>query len=209
MSARRAPARSAALGITLIELMVGMAVSLALMAGALATAGIQVGEHHRLMLELQVQQELRATVELMQRDIRRAGYWERAEDGLWRGDNPAPSRNPFDALVVDGGGQRLSYRAAASESTGFRFAEGRIDQVLGGRHQPLTDPALLRVRSFQASLLPIEVPIGAPANPGCARLSLQSLRIVIEAEALHDPRVRHRVETLTRLRNDRLLESCS
>ena len=190
---------------SLIEVMVGMAVGLALMTGAFAAAGIQLGEHHRLMLELQVQQELRATLELMQRDLRRSAYWERAQDGLWREDNPAPARNPFGAISVDTQGERVSTRSSASETTGFRFAEGRIDQVIGGKHQPLTDPALLRVRSFQASLKPIEVPLDA----GCARLSVLELRLDIEAEAIHDPRVRHRMSTLTRLRNDRLSESCS
>ncbi|MBO9689414.1 MAG: hypothetical protein J7598_22665 [Mitsuaria chitosanitabida] len=182
----------------------GLAVSLILMAGAFAMAGLQLGEQHRLMLELQVQQELRATAELMQRDLRRSGYWERAQDGLWREDNPSPARNPFGTISVDAGGQRLGYRASASDTSGFRLADGRVEQLVGGRYQPLTDPALLRVLALQVSLNPVEVPVRSP----CATLSVLELRILIDAEAVHDRRVRHRLDALTRLRNDRFSETC-
>lgn len=243
MAASRRPhdsRRRTSSGFTLVEVLVGVAISLAIIAGALATAGLQLGEHHRLMLELQVQQDLRATAELMLHDLRRAGFRDRPQDAVWREDRPARDSNPPADITVDDAGRRITYSFARGdvavnggsnkgsgsgasidpatdvrETSGFRFAQGRLDQLIAGRHQPLTDPAVLRIVGFQAWLGSIDHALGDLCPTPCLASEcgpfLRSLqvRFVIEAEAVHDARVKHRIEAQTRIRNDSLSGSCS
>ena len=230
-------------GFILVELLVGLAISLMLMAGAFAMAGLQVGAHHRLLLELQVQQELRATAELVLRDLRRAASWDRPQDALWQADGPAPVRNPYADIEVGDAGKRVTYSfardgsssdgAGVREVAGFRWSDGRIDQLVAGRYQPLTDPAVLRVRAFdlrvesQARSLsdacaractpgtspPTPLPAGgggssssaAPCGPASvARL----VELVIDAEAVHDRRVSQQLTARSLVRNDALTGGC-
>lgn len=223
-------------GFTLIELLIGLSVALVVLTGALTVAGLQLGEHHRLMLELQVQQELRATAELMLRDLRRAGGWDRPQDGVWRTDQPLSLVNPFGELSLDEGGRRISYSfskgdgsapaspgapatASLRETSGFRLVDGRLDQLIAGRHQPLTDSAIVRVTGFRVVPMAVDHPLtGFCARPCPAGLSpagacppvlrVHALQLSLEAEAAHDTRVRHQLRLHTRLRNDQLLGAC-
>jgi type IV pilus assembly protein PilW len=60
--------------VSLVELMVGITIGLIVAAGASFVAVNQINEHRRLMLETQVQQDLRAAADLLQLDLRRAGF---------------------------------------------------------------------------------------------------------------------------------------
>ena len=234
-------------GFTLVELLVGLAISLMLMAGAFAMAGLQVGAHHRLLLELQVQQELRATAELVLRDLRRAASWDRPQDALWQADGPAPVRNPYADIEVGDAGKRVTYSfardgsssdgAGVREVAGFRWSDGRIDQLVAGRYQPLTDPAVLRVRAFdlrvesQARSLsdacaractpgtspPTPLPDGgggsSSSDGGSAAacgpaIVARLVELVIDAEAVHDRRVSQQLTARSLVRNDTLTGGC-
>ncbi|WP_431286845.1 PilW family protein [Roseateles chitinivorans] len=202
-------------GFTLVELMIGLTIGLLLLAGAFSMAGVQLGEHHRLMLELQVQQELRATAEFILRDVRRAAFWDRAQDGVWQDETDAPIRNPFTEVAVEDAGRRVSYSFARDggspstgsvrETSGFRLSEGRIDQLIAGRYQPLTDPDLLRVSRLEARL-------DAQAHPldgACpSTLSRRLVTVIVDAEATHDARAGHHLELLSQLHNDALSGDC-
>jgi type IV pilus assembly protein PilW len=206
--------------------MIGLTIGLLLLAGAFAMAGVQLGEHHRLMLELQVQQELRATAELMLRDLRRAAFWDRAQDGVWQDDPDLPVRNPYAELTVDDAGRRLTYSfardgsapggATVRETSGFRLSNGRIDQLISGRYQPLTDPDLLLVRRLEVRLASQARPLGDACDPasvaGAASapaLSARLVTLIVDAEATHDPRVSHHLELLSQLHNHALTGACS
>jgi type IV pilus assembly protein PilW len=70
-------------GLGLVELMVGITIGLIVAAGASVVAVNQITEHRRLMLETQVQQDLRAAADLLQQDMRRAGFRGLAQLGVW------------------------------------------------------------------------------------------------------------------------------
>jgi type IV pilus assembly protein PilW len=70
-------------GLGLVELMVGITIGLIVAAGASMVAVNQINEHRRLMLEMQVQQDLRAAADLLQQDLRRAGFRGLAQYGVW------------------------------------------------------------------------------------------------------------------------------
>lgn len=75
--------RVAQRGLGLVELMVGITIGLIVAAGASLIAVNQINEHRRLMLETQVQQDLRTAADLLQQDMRRAGFRGLAQLGVW------------------------------------------------------------------------------------------------------------------------------
>jgi type IV pilus assembly protein PilW len=68
------PALSSRAGFTLLELMVAMAVTAILLAGIYATYITQLRAHLTQQLTVEMQQNLRAAMEMMTREIRMAGY---------------------------------------------------------------------------------------------------------------------------------------
>lgn len=81
------------LGLGLVELMVGITVGLIVAAGASMVAVNQINEHRRLMLETQVQQDLRTAADLLQQDLRRAGFRGQAALGVWAPATAVGSQN--------------------------------------------------------------------------------------------------------------------
>ncbi|WIV99957.1 hypothetical protein [Kinneretia aquatilis] len=142
-------------------------------AGMMMTS--QLADHRRLVLETQVQQDLRAAADLMLREIRRAGAWTIAQDGIWApGTTTPPVANQYAAsLRVTGedNAHVLTYAYAKhkertgllsdpaednavdanTESFGFKLEGGMLRMRLGGRWQPMTDSNSLVVSSFIVS----------------------------------------------------------
>lgn len=68
-------------GFSLVELMIAMAVGLLILAGVFSLFGSTVQTQTRTLAMASLNQELRVAMDLMSRDIRRAGYWALAADG--------------------------------------------------------------------------------------------------------------------------------
>jgi len=164
-------------GLSLIEMMVGITIGMIVVAGASLMMTNQVTEHRRLLLETQVQQDLRATADLMLRDLRRAGFWATPQAGAWSPDATNPVTNVYSgttpAVTTQDGTQVLySYSRAdnynipagepagapednalgANEQFGFRIRGGVLQSLLVGTWQPLTDPDTLTVTGFTVDL---------------------------------------------------------
>ena len=63
--------------------MVGVAIGLFVVAAASMLVVTQLSDNRRLTLETQVQQDLRASADIITRELRRAGHWGKARDGVW------------------------------------------------------------------------------------------------------------------------------
>ncbi len=86
-------------GLSLIELMVGITVGMIVVAAASLMMTTQLKEHKLLVLETQLQQDLRAAGDLMLKDMRRAGFWARPQNGVWaEGSFTAPIANPYGSV---------------------------------------------------------------------------------------------------------------
>lgn len=88
--------RTAQRGVGMVELMVGITVGLIVTAGAAIVATRQITEHRRLMLEVQMQQDLRVAADLLQQDLRRAGYRGLPSNSVWEPERNAgtvPAKN--------------------------------------------------------------------------------------------------------------------
>lgn len=212
---QRQTASRPARGLSLVELMVGIAVGLMVVAGASFVAVNQIGDNRRLTLETQVQQDLRAAADLIARDLRRAGYWGNSQQGLWQGSNPAAASNPYADAGAAAGQIDFSYARDAdnlvdanSEEFGFKLDGGAIKMLIGGTWQQLTDPTVLQVTGFTVT------PQSQSVQQACFKeclgggkacwptLEIRRYDIEITGHAVADSNVVRSVRESVRLRND-------
>ncbi len=155
VTARQRTAR----GFTLVEVLVGLALALLVVAGGAALLTSQIREHRSLVIEARLTQDLRTAADLIARDLRRAGHWGDAGAGVWAEAQPARA-NPYIALASDGAASdaaSLRYSRDvfenhvldSNEQFGFRLRNGAIEIQLGnGNWQALTDSTVLTVTHF-------------------------------------------------------------
>ncbi len=218
-------------GLSLIELMLGIAVGLFVLASASTVMVSQISEHRRLTLETRTEQDVRAVAELMQRELHNAGGWPNAWRSLWSEANPNPIPNPYAPVSISEGGQRLEFRvsqamvsranpednvySAATELRGFALSDGVLRGRIGGAWQPLTDPETLRIANFQASLNETASALPSACAKPCDGLAncpptvtIREVRIQLDAEAAHDPRVKRSLDFQVRLQADEVSGVC-
>lgn len=165
-------------GLSLVELMVGLTVGLIVAAGASMVAVNQINEHRRLMLEVQVQQDLRAAADLIQQDIRRAGFRGIPQFSVWQpprhvgtaAEKPAQaaSANPYAGISRTSSGNELTFAYSyardttntddvppSTDSYGIRWDSALqvLYLRLGSKNnspnwQPITDPASVKIINF-------------------------------------------------------------
>lgn len=178
-------------GLSLVELMVGLAVGMIVVAGAALLAASQISDNRRMVAEMQVLQDLRATVDIVTRELRRAGSQLDPESVVGRLDT-SDQNSPFyqsgtdpgvnDNVVVTAAGstRTISFRYARSGTTlgtlGFRSTGGKIQTrmpALAGTFQDLTDTRTMTINSMNiTSRLAAEPTPAAPALAGipCPKL---------------------------------------
>ena len=209
----RLPASRAQRGLSLVELMVGVAVGLFVVAAATMLVTTQLNDNRRLLLETQVQQDLRATADIITRQIRRAAHWDKAHLSVAQPDVPA-AVNPLAMVAPDAAPSaqvEFFYDSPTGEvgPFGFRRNGDLIQSRIGGGWQDLTDRRTLKITSFNVN------PVNGPAlaltcDKLCAdgtkdcwpRLTVRALEVELEGQAASDPSVRRSLTTFVRLRND-------
>ncbi len=227
VKAHHPPRRCKQRGLSLVELMVGLALGLFIVAAALLLLTSHLRENRHLVLEARLMQDLRTTVDMMGRQLRRAGHWGTPEAALWQADMP-PQTNPYAALTPDTAASDAmqvhasrdaleNHQLDANESVGFRLQQGVIAMRLGqGGWQALTDPAVLQVTRLQLSpqvqtqLLPdlCHRPCPTPSSTCPPQHQVRSVHIQVQAQAAIDPAVQRSLHTQIRLRNDAVQGAC-
>ncbi len=217
-------------GLSIVELMVGIAVGMFVLAGAAMVVTNQLTDNRRLLLETQIQQDLRAAMDIITRDVRRSGYWSDA----YKAVSPTVTAvgNPYTpAGVFATNADTLAYTYShdydrlidenntvdAHEQNGFTLNATRhtLDvQLAAGNFQALTDPDVVRITRFNAAFTTTPVDLPTCAAPPCAavnaacggnsQLLIRSVTLTIEGEAVHDPSVKRSLTSTVRLRNDQV-----
>lgn len=225
----RAPAR----GLSVVEMMVGLAVGLFVAGAAMISAVNFTAENRRVLLEARLNQDLRATMDMVTRHLRRAGYWGRAEAGARAGDAATVSyaaTGYADVAPASGAASAVTLRIAqdsddsaeADETFAFRLAAnaqgvGRVQVQLAGAsgYQDLTDPAITDVTEFSVEAQPAEAvtlvcpsTCGSAGLPACPTLQVRRYEVRLSARAVFDPAVRRTLQSTVRLRNDALSGAC-
>lgn len=232
---RRSPPRCACTarrsrGLSLVELLVGTALGLFVVAGVATLFANQLREQHALRREALLTQDLGSAADLIARDLRRAGHWGDAAAGVWSPD-AAPRSNPYAAaapMAAASDAASYSYsrdavengRIDANEHFGWRLRDGALELLLGGGGwQAVTDSSLLVVTEF--SLAPVvetidlsrlcTLPCGAAAASAgtCPpRQQVRSLAVSITAQSSTDASVQRSLHSRVRLRNDAIVGNC-
>ncbi|HEY6135525.1 MAG TPA: prepilin-type N-terminal cleavage/methylation domain-containing protein [Rubrivivax sp.] len=218
---RCASRRRQSRGLSLVELLVGVAIGLVVVAAASYVAVNQLGDNRRMLLETQVQQDLRATADLISRDLRRSGYWGSAESGVWYEGGPSVVANPYTSITPDADGavadevtfvySRLNEDGVVDvdeERFGFKLDNESIRMLIGNAWQELTDSNVLRVTRFDVTVRNenvVQACFKECAGGGTACWPSQAVRsftVEIEASARFDSAVRRSIRNNVRLRND-------
>ncbi len=87
-------------GFSLVELMISMTVGLIAIGGMISIFAISVKSNTESLQQVRLNQELRAIMDVMTRDIRRMGYWSNA-DGA--------KANPFMQIATNAGLDCITY----------------------------------------------------------------------------------------------------
>lgn len=225
-------------GLSIVELLVGVAIGLFVVAGATMVVSTQLSDNRALLLETQVQQDLRAAADLISRDIRRAGYWGNAHQRVWPVAAALMPANPYPAPAVaagNGGRNELMFgithwepgmnpadeveNDALDDNERFGFAlnagTGVIEMRIGDAGwQAMTDASVVNITQFNFQVITqaIDLPCQKPCPVGVANCPPQQLVrdvvVVITGQARHDATVQRSVRSNTRLRNDEVTGAC-
>lgn len=205
-------------GLSLVEMMVGVAVGLIVVAGASLLVSTQLGENRRLLIETQLQQDLRASADIIARELRRAGTRTEslALKGLWYPGHPAEDNELAAALVTGARIVEFKYQPTSGPAGpfGFKLQSGVIKTNLGSADgssnwQDLTDSNVMLVTEF--AITPAHSnEIRLPCPRLCAdntsdcwpRVQVRELKVVITAKARNFPEIERTIDSLVRLRND-------
>jgi type IV pilus assembly protein PilW len=222
-SLTRCAKRAAHSGLSIVELLVGIAVGMFVLAGAAMVATNQLVDNKRMLLETQVQQDMRAAMDIIVRDIRRSGYTSKAALLIQPVEAklaPLPDYKP--AGVMDASKPLLySYAkndglAAASEDNkrGFRLNAKRIEALLGnGGYQALTDPNVVEITDFKAGAADVTATktwLPVCATPPCPStncpdgqyITTRNIDLEMTGKAVHDSSVQRTIRATVRVRND-------
>jgi len=210
-------------GMSLVELMVGVTIGLFIVAAATLLVGNQLTDNRRLLLETQLQQDMRASMDIMTRQIRRAGLWSdgysvavlATSDG--RPGNLAPDPDGANRFVIglDAGNSQILFdywlNAQDKKAWGFKLDNGRIKTSLSrAGWQDLTDASTVKVTALRFT--PV---INESEAVHCPKLcpdgtmscwphsTVRAYVVTLEAEAASDPRVKRRMQAVARVRNNR------
>jgi|JRYF01.1.fsa_nt_gb type IV pilus assembly protein PilW len=215
---KRRPAFGVQRGLTLVELLVGIAVGMFVLAGATLLLSTQLGDNRRLLLETQLQQDLRASLDIMTRELRRAGASPVAAQTVWVAGAPEPLENNYAPITVAEGGTEIVfsyYRDGERNGPwGYRLREGGIDSLMADAGwQELTDRRVMRVTRFDVALESeatelVPCPRACSADPNDTscwpELSTRVYTLALEAESVLDPEVRRSLTSRVRVRNDQV-----
>jgi type II secretory pathway component PulJ len=202
-------------GLSIVELMVGIAVGLFVVAGASLVTSSQLSDNRRMLVETQVQQDLRAAADIITRELRRAGYFGNdAARGVWYPTAGPIARNPRGTAtptVATASTTMFQYnRPGNFNDFGFRLNSGVIQtQINTGVWQDLTDSRTVVVTAFEIEprfIQSTELPCRKACADGTAscwpKVSRREFHLTIQARSASDARVVRALESRVRLRND-------
>jgi len=177
-------------GLSVIELMVGLALGLVIVGGALTMFVANVQSSRRMLLDARVSQDLRAAADVVARELRRAGYWENAIAGtVTTSTGVAATANLNATVTADSANSQITYSVArdtastrcvrtlrsdltttpctdntlqSDEQFGFRLSGGVLQMQVGsGNWQPVTESTVETINVF--SITPSETALDASA----------------------------------------------
>ena len=214
-------------GVSLVELLIGITIGLFIVGASLTALLMHLRESRSLIAQSRLMQDLRATTDLMARDLRRVGYWGAADHGVWQSEGSATSTviNPYTAMTTSASAVAFRYSRDAvendlvdgNEQFGYRLRNGVLELQLGSSPwQAMTDITTMRVTRFDITpideLRSLAGSCSAPCPTGdtsCPpQLHVRSLVLTLTAQGIGESTAMRSVRTRVRLRNDSVTGHC-
>ena len=205
-------------GLSLVELMVGIAVGLFVVAAATTLMANQLTDTRKLLVETQIQQDLRAGMDIITRQLRRAGGVDMStgQAGLATPTGAGGARVPesfanLTPAAAPSGGVQFAYERNAGDfgPYGFKLEATAIESLTGLIWNELTDKNVMKVTGFTVTPVLVastKLPCPNPCADGTAacwpELVVRDYSVTISAEARNDATVRRSMSSKVRLRND-------
>ena len=216
-------------GVSLVELLIGITIGLFIVGASLTALLMHLRESRTLIAQSRLMQDLRATADLMARDLRRVGYWGAADHGVWQREGmagaPGTAINPYTAMTTSASTVAFRYSRDAvendlvddNEKFGYRLRNGVLELQLGtSPWQAMTDITTMKVTRFDITpteqLRSLAGSCTAPCPSGDAscppQLHVRSLMLTLTAQGLGESTALRSVRTRVRLRNDSITGHC-
>jgi len=207
-------------GMSLVELMVGITVGLFVVAAATTLMANQLSDNRRLLVETQVQQDMRATMDIITRQLRRAGAVDilLAQTGLATSNGAGGAKSVYTDMPFAAGSEvrfRFYRNADDTGPYGFKLEDNTIKTLVSGNAVPqeLTDSNVLKVTAFAVTptvVASVALPCpklcssaaGPPTTSCWPQLIVRDYTVTITAEAKSDDKVKRTMSSTVRLRND-------
>ncbi|MBK9359801.1 MAG: hypothetical protein IPM99_01110 [Rubrivivax sp.] len=221
-----APRRAAARGLSIVELMVGVAIGLIVVAASVHLSGRNIASSRSMLTDIRVVQDLRAVGDLVSRDLRRSAYWGNAILGTRNTPiNPVPPANPYAGVAV-AGTDTITYdfsrdaaeddARGAGETFGFRLNQGRVEmQTATDTWQPVTDPSVVTITDFVITPVVTVLALGhlcpttcPPGTPNCPTVTVRRFDLLLRGQSVRDAAVVRELRSTVRLRNDQFAGAC-
>lgn len=215
----------------MVELLVGAALGLLILTGIISMFVGGIGGARRLLLEARLEQDVRAAMDLIVRDLRRGAYWGNAIAGTVL-VNGAVAPNPYGAITTTGTGQiEYAYSRDSTEDNALGSTEQfglRLNTTTGGVEmrlsgdgswQPLTDTDAMVIQNtadftitptVSTQIIPYACPSGCTpsATVTCPSVQIRSYRVVLKGTSRADSAVSRTLTSTVRVRNDVTLGAC-
>jgi Tfp pilus assembly protein PilW len=209
-------------GLSVVEVMVGVAVGLFVVAAAAMVVSSQLSSNRRLLLDTQLQQDLRVSADVVTRELRRAGamldtsalrtvWYSQATATTPIAAALAASANEFSASTSP---TQVVYHyqrkvTGAIENYGFRIANGKLQSLTGTTWQDLTDANVMTVTAFTltpetntATQLPCPNDCPGGGQACWPTITVREYTVDISARAANDAEIQRSVRTRVRVAND-------
>lgn len=226
------PRRRGQRGLSIVELMIGAAVGLIILAGGFVLLSSFTNDNRRLLQETRLMQDLRAASDLVTRDLRRAGYWSAAASGVWTDTSTSVASNAYrfmygeecdaaslgtSAATPTSATSKICYKVNTSSGTelyGFTLASNTLYAFIGGTRQALTDPKTITITDFVVT--PSSQTIDARSychttctGTNCPRVVVREFEVLIKGTVPNDSTIQRSLRSNVRVRNDYYDGACS
>ena len=213
---------------SLVEMLIAVAIGLFVMAGTISLFVTNLGNMRRLSTEARVNQDMRTAMELITRDLRRAGFWANAIKGtMGSGVNNATMSNAY--IGVTAAASQINYSFAGDtndvldtkEQFGFRLNAGVVEmQTEAASWQAITNSDLLTVTALTITPVTTALPVGdicmktcaagavSPEGTNCPTLTIRQYRLLLRGRSAVDARVTRELQSSVRIRNDQFDGAC-
>ncbi|WP_284618232.1 PilW family protein [Aquabacterium humicola] len=213
-------------GLSIMELMVGAAVGMIVVSGAVLLFAKNVSGSRMLLAETRLNQDLRNAADLVTRDIRRAGFWGNAILGTTAiGGTSVTTQNPYSQVSMPAANE-IAYRFSrdsatdnntldANEQFGFRLNDGALQMQVGGSWTDVTDKSSVNITTLTVTPTVTQISLGDTCptvcgigTPNCPTTTVRSYAVVLHGQSVRDAAVQRSLRSTVRVRNDQVAGAC-